>query len=686
MLSIKSLTFNNIATFIEEQKIDFTKFEKLVQVNGHNMDTGGGSGAAKSSIFHAQDYLFGINDIPASSLQSRLTKEPLYVEGHYKSNGVDLVIKRHKKNGLSIKYGDETVSGNVKLAEERLWEIIGVPKKLFKKMIHKKQKEGGFFLNLTAKESYEFLMTSLGLEDTIKKSYKIDSDIKKLKGTIDELTQAIELKEKSLEDVKQLKSFEKEPQALDVEDTEGLEDEFEKLKSVLQDKILQRDGEIGGLLKEKPVKPEPITNEENLNTISKYESEILSLKNSIGDLAKDQSEKKKKLDTMRDGLTKKINDIPHKENKVKEIVENIKNLIGQKEHLENNTCPTCSQKWSDEGAIAKIQELTSKIEDLKKEILSLKPDIEEKQTLENNLTTIENSYELIDRQKDIDDINKKINSINQKIVEIKASEGSENAKIEAEYLSKLNEYKDKKSLIEKKYQSEIDNLNQLISEKNSLINEIKLKISNYTNLVKSYKERVDNFENKIKEISNELDVDRTKLEGSKYNLLVSEEAKRALKSYTLQVFQDTLDYIGSYATEILSDIPNMSNTTIYFEGCKENKSGTIKDEVNAIVNVCGYDKVNIKTLSGGERTAIDLAVDLAVIDMIESKAGKGADFFILDEPFNGLEDINIAQCLEVLKQIDTNKKIIIVDHNPIAKEMITDGINVVKENGKSVVL
>lgn len=201
-----------------------------------------------------------------------------------------------------------------------------------------------------------------------------------------------------------------------------------------------------------------------------------------------------------------------------------------------------------------------------------------------------------------------------------------------------------------------------------------------------YKEKKDRLETTLKQKKTDLKDAEKQRQEKRYELSVAEEAKRALKTYTLQIFQDTLDSIGAYATEILSEIPNMTNATIYFEGCKENKSGSIKDEVNAIINMDGYNDINIKTLSGGERTAIDLAVDLAVIDMIENKAGKGANFFILDEPFEGLEEINISQCLEVLKQADINKKIIIVDHNPIAKEMINDRIMVERDGEESVVL
>jgi DNA repair exonuclease SbcCD ATPase subunit len=130
----------------------------------------------------------------------------------------------------------------------------------------------------------------------------------------------------------------------------------------------------------------------------------------------------------------------------------------------------------------------------------------------------------------------------------------------------------------------------------------------------------------------------------------------------------------------------MASSTIYFESCKETKSGSIKDEVNPIINMDGENEISIKTLSGGERTSIDLAVDLALIEMIETKAGKGVDFFILDEPFDGLDAVNKTECLDILQNLDTNKKIIIVDHSAELKALVHDIIMVVRQGEDSFVV
>ena len=175
-------------------------------------------------------------------------------------------------------------------------------------------------------------------------------------------------------------------------------------------------------------------------------------------------------------------------------------------------------------------------------------------------------------------------------------------------------------------------------------------------------------------------------ESTQKTVSIAEESKRLIKSYSLQKFQETLDAIGETASDILRNVPNMATASIYFEGCKETGSGTIKEEVTALVNMDGEPDIDIKSLSGGERTAIDLAVDLAVIDVLEVKAGKGADFFILDEPFEGIDSVGRSAIVDIIKGVDSGKRIIIVDHGSETKETISDKIIAVRNGELSYVV
>lgn len=682
MLCLKELSFCNIGRFVEMQTIDFTNKDRLIQVNGMNKNTGGSSGAAKSTVFHALDYLLGINEIPATALQSRLTKDSISVKGVFEVNDKELIIKRSKKEGLSVKYGDDTVTGNVKLAEEKIDEVVGIPRKLFKKMVHKKQKEGGFFLNLTAKDSYNFLMKVLGLEGFVNKTDLIDQDMKKLISEVENLNGQIETTQALIDEYNEmLAGLDKPCCSITIEMLDELVEKEKKAKQNVKELKEKREENLKDI-----IKPEPINADISTEAIEKFEQELLFLEKKSFDLKADFAIKKNQAEQIRDDFKYKINRIPEIKASAHREAKQIKDLIGEKEHIKSQKCPTCLQKWIGNSAEDKIKNITLTIDNKKQKILELKPAIEEEGVLIKKLAYIEKAIKDAEESNPYKKIDDLISEKKHDLLMAKANNQSKITELENEHLKKMAEYNSSISKIkegwdEKIKQAEYDcfNIFAEYKEKNGELNLYKIELENYEKNTKDLKNRIKERKKQKKELEKERDGKHAKAE-------VASEAKRLIKTYTLQIFQNTLDYIGNYATDILSNIPNMSNCTIYFEGCKENKNGNIKDEVSAIINMDGYNNINIKTLSGGERTAIDLAVDLAVIDMIESKAGKGANFFILDEPFDGLEDINISQCLEVIKTVDTNKKIIIVDHNPIAKEMITDSIIVVRNGETSEVM
>ena len=129
----------------------------------------------------------------------------------------------------------------------------------------------------------------------------------------------------------------------------------------------------------------------------------------------------------------------------------------------------------------------------------------------------------------------------------------------------------------------------------------------------------------------------------------------------------------------------MANATIRLVGTKESNNGSIKEQVTAVLDSDGEIDIPIKSLSGGERSAVDLAIDLAVCQMIQEKANRGIDTLILDEPFNGFDSTGIANALEMLKTFAVDKRILIVEHDSVAKEFIQDRITVVRDGENSYI-
>ncbi len=179
MIKLKSLTITNIGRFVGSHTIDFESKSNFIQVDARNENTGASSGAGKSTIFNALEYLLGCNDIPLTVLQSRLTKETMEVSAVLAKDHQEILVTRSKK-GLSVQIDGTVFDGNVKLAEEKLQEVLGVKVDFLRKMIHKRQNEGGFFLQMKPQEAYDFLSDILNVGTWSHKLERIDDKIRAL--------------------------------------------------------------------------------------------------------------------------------------------------------------------------------------------------------------------------------------------------------------------------------------------------------------------------------------------------------------------------------------------------------------------------------------------------------------------------------------------------------------------------
>jgi DNA repair exonuclease SbcCD ATPase subunit len=702
MIKLLKLRFAGIGRFVKEQEISFANREKIIQVDGKNLNTGGSSGAAKSTVFHAIDYLFGLNDISAKDLQSRVGKTKLFVEGTFDIDGVTVIITRGK-DGLTLLIGEESISGNVKLAEERLSTLIGIPEKLFKKMIHKKQKEGGFFLKMTSGDQYKFLIKVLGLEHWLEKIAQIDKNITAIEKSNASIKLNIASIKSSIEDTERSLSLITQPvipttSQVYVEELKNKIEEKRKVQLELEKELETGTNLVQSALSEAVAAiPLPVPQTGTADT-----SGIAILKENLAKKKQEKSEREASINESKNQTQKQINNMNSQvfaigaaKKDMAATVENINALKAEKAHIEAAQCPTCAQTWVGDSASIKIDKINRELIALAEKAYECHKIVaEEPRTLEalqvvndrmkelqlENTKAIDDEITaqtvlISEEQGKIDNYLKNINIQNQ----LKQTEyQNQTMAIKSEYNEKLNafrlKYADKLNLVKAEIQNDLNECKANETE----LNNYGIAAANYVKSTTAFKQSIEDKKAKLAEEENK-DVTNAKA------IAVAEETKRLIRNYTLQIFQESLDYIGEQATQILSKIPNMANSSIYFESCRETGKGMLKDEVNAILNMDGENEINIKTLSGGEETAAELAVDLAVIEMIEDKTGKGADFCILDEPFTGLDSVNIQNVMDMLIELDTDKKIIIVDHNPEIKALINDRITVVRNGEESVI-
>lgn len=670
-LRLKSLKISNVGRFVGSHTIDLTIKSNLIQVDGLNENTGGSSGSGKSTIFNSLDYLLGINNIPSTVLQSRLSDEPMEVEGIFQDGDDEYSIVRGKGLGLSIKKnGIDIVSGNNAMAEEKLDEILNVPRELLGRMIHKKQKEGGFFLGLTPKQTHAFLVDVLDLkkwtdkiDDLEKREKEISTRIQLLSVNESSTIQAKESFEKTLSDLVEPK-LDWDPSILQI-----LEMNFKRFQS----EYLQVSGDLEKeLLKiEKIETPKLEWNQQ----IAKISLEIEQL------IAQEKAEEKIKFNNL-NSLSLKIKSLQDEitadlksSESINKLELKIKDLKAKALEIKSKKCPTCKQDWHNGEQelnliILKIKENMSEIERLN----SVLSGVEAKNSA---LADLKAKFHNIQSEKE-SPIKSQINTLVLKKATLEAEDKRlMELKMQA-YQQNLDMLKKKESDIRSKYSEKLETIKFNADESFKILHIKKSEYDTYLASKNNYESTKTSIFNKLEQYNNALLLilkEKTALEKEK--LLIT-NACNLIKSYTMNLFQDMLANISLKATEMLSKIPNMSTATLYFDSLKETKSGTLKEEINAVFTIDGEIGVPVKSMSGGERTAIDLAVDLAVIQVIEERVGKGLDIFILDEPFDGLDSICREQSLELLKANVTNKKVIVVDHSNETKEMISDRILVIR--------
>lgn len=686
MIKLISLEFKNIGRFTEMQKIDFSSKGKMIQIDAIRKDYGGSSGSGKSTIIHVNDLLLGINSKPISVLQSRKTKDGYYAKGVYGcgANGDCLVtIERSKKDGLVITGTNPatgepvSISGNNKLAEEFIDQIIEIPREIFKKMVHKEQKEGGFVLNMTPSVMFKFLAKVLGLYEWLEKLGKVDEMVSEKSKVVKSLESAFESDKAYLEQVQKTytESLELvEPVAPVVNFDEN---KFNSLNETLSQLKERKADEIKGI--QMPQKDTPqLDLSDLLSQKSMLESELRGIKNKYSESVYD---KKTKISE----LNRSIQDsgrIALEKDRLRGEILKIKQAL---DHINKNSCPTCSQAWLDDGLSKKKASLTAEAQELASKLKALSPPID---TEAAKLEIADLNLAILNIEKTIQDeedaVRKSIGYVEADIEHKKERFKDVLNKAEEDYKAKVSDYRQRVEKISLSFDKEIDHAQKemaaLFVQKESMTREIN-----------TYKQQLDfvnrqkaSAEKAFNQVKSDFIKKEERLNTERYQLLLATESQRLIKSFLFTEFDTALDHIGRTATEYLSHVPNASTCTVYFEPFKENK-GKVTEEVTCFISIDGDEGVPVKSLSGGERTSIDLAVDFAVADFIQQQTGIGADFIFLDEPFEGLETASRLEYVELLKTISANRRVIIVEHTDQVKEAVEDTITVHRDTDSSYI-
>ena len=185
-------------------------------------------------------------------------------------------------------------------------------------------------------------------------------------------------------------------------------------------------------------------------------------------------------------------------------------------------------------------------------------------------------------------------------------------------------------------------------------------------------ERKKSFESKLQKVQ---EIETTKREISvKQHLLSHSSAILGRTGFLGAIFDEVLRDITNKSNDLIAHVPNVSSYTVSISSSTVTKTGKVNKKIDTFLYRDG-EKVSFKSLSGGQKTSIELCVDLAVAEVIRARSGSKLGWVALDEAMDAL---GIETKISMLDAIKGRIKglIIVVDHSTEIKEAFNSVINV----------
>jgi DNA repair exonuclease SbcCD ATPase subunit len=114
-------------------------------------------------------------------------------------------------------------------------------------------------------------------------------------------------------------------------------------------------------------------------------------------------------------------------------------------------------------------------------------------------------------------------------------------------------------------------------------------------------------------------------------------------------------------------------------------SGEKRDKFSvAVINENGDE--DYKGNSTGERRRVDVAINMALQDLVLSRSNKSIDFICYDEVFDGLDGIGCELVIELLNdRVQECGSIAVITHNDNLKQLFTKSVMLEKRGGRTLI-
>ena len=396
---------------------------------------------------------------------------------------------------------------------------------------------------------------------------------------------------------------------------------------------------------------------------SNYDEEIFNLSNQLSSLETEVSKcnlNLKNEEILNDTHNTTLLDLTNK--KQAKLLESFNLIQPEKEALENERSDIYIKYNTLYNEIEKLKNIKDICPTCRQKIPGvLKPDTTEK---EIELQNLKNKQDNIDLK--IKDLKSKLENEQDKVSKIFENDIKHtNSLIEAVKARILNHKQTLNTLLNCKQSTEYAYNKAILNKQNLLnnINKLEEENTNIVNSIKANNTQLEKLNDELKIVSEHEEVLK------KINTLI----KRDFRGYLLQ---NVIDYIDKKAKEYALEVFENDNIEFKLDGNN--------------IDIC-FNTKYYESLSGGEKTRIDLIIQLALRNMLEVYLNYTSNVLFLDECLDFLDQKSSQAVLNFISKYSSNiDSVFIISHHsneldiPIDEEILIikneEGISSIYQN------
>ena len=399
-------------------------------------------------------------------------------------------------------------------------------------------------------------------------------------------------------------------------------------------------------------------------------------------------------------------------NKIKELEGKISELTEKKAEFEKEIGGMTKKKKALEELADKLGEIQKELAGLRKQKAVVKEEeteYEENELLFNGLEKqlTEEKYaeterrrmleveglleELLPIQNEYDEIRKKIKGFEKDQIEKKYHTNKEKISKKSEVTADINEKQTKANALNEQLKEE----KQGFEEKKKDFDDKK----SVLDMIEDLENKKKGLDNKIEEnrgyvIAKHKDTETSEKESERICGEIKTREEQLLKFDELKQYELWLSDFFIPAVKLIES-HMLANINSEFNSLFQKWIAYLLDTDDIVVNVddkfspnivqSGYE-IDVKSLSGGEKTSVALAYRLALNVMVKKVCdAMHSNLLILDEPTDGFSREQLSKLRDILDDLKC-EQVIIVSHENELEGFVDNIFRVIKESGESKIL